>query len=55
MLRHTFATRLLKASNMRVVQEALGHKSIQTTQIYTHVTSDDLTRAVNSLSTHPPP
>lgn len=48
-LRHTFATRLLRVSDMRTVQRALGHSRITTTEIYTHVNGDDLTQAVHRM------
>lgn len=50
MLRHTFATRMLKFTNVRVVQQLLGHSSIATTQIYTHPNSNDLKEAINKLN-----
>lgn len=49
-LRHTAATQLLKSgTNLRVIQEVLGHGSIRVTEIYTHVNSEDVREAFLSL------
>ena len=48
--RHYFATSLLENGvNIRVVQELLGHSSLNTTQVYLSVTADHLKEAINLL------
>lgn len=49
-LRHTFATRLMRKTNIRIVQQLLGHKSITSTQVYTHPNDQDLKDAINTLN-----
>jgi len=48
-LRHTFATRLMRVTGLRTVQELLGHSHVTSTQIYTHPDMDDKKKAIEAM------
>jgi integrase/recombinase XerD len=49
-LRHSFASNLAQRGvNLYVIQKLLGHSKITTTQIYSHLRTEDLVKAINEL------
>ena len=48
-MRHTYATFLLDLSNLRVVQEQLGHSSVKTTEIYTALINKSIKKSLEKI------
>lgn len=50
MLRHTFATNLMRVTDIRTVQTLLGHSNLSSTQVYTHPNTVDLKSAIDKIA-----
>ncbi|GAJ07905.1 unnamed protein product, partial [marine sediment metagenome] len=49
MLRHTFATRIVRKSSTAIAQQLLGHRYLSSTQVYVNPSQDDLAEAIEQL------
>lgn len=49
MLRHTFATKLMRVTDIRTVQVILGHRNLASTQVYLHPNSNDADLAIREM------
>lgn len=52
-LRHTFASRLMRVTNSSMVQRMLGHKYLTSTQVYCHPNEDDKRQAIDAATVQP--
>jgi len=49
-LRHTFASKLMRVTNASIVQQLLGHKHLSSTQVYCHPNGEDLQKAIRDAA-----
>ena len=54
-LRHTFASKLMRVTNSSTVQQMLGHKYLSSTQVYCHPNEEDKRQAIEAASAQPLP
>jgi len=49
-LRHSFATHLLEqGTNLKIIQQLMGHKTLKTTSIYLHVTNSEIKKVMSPI------
>jgi len=55
LLRHTFASKLMRVTNSSTVQQILGHRYLSSTQVYCHPNEEDKRQAIEAASAQPLP